>query len=111
MRTTLTVTAIAVSSDTSSDLPERTGIHSRHTSCMDTAAKYTLKDLFFEALAIEWRVLHALGQAIAGSAVFVAVQLVNVVTYPAALVIDLLSLFLGFEMRTVVGVSAADDIS
>lgn len=141
----------------SSPLPERNSIYDRHTQHMETAATYRLRDLFFEALAIEWRVLRrllganaeggrgnwvfprvgeqvarehagrplrtegsqgegyawrafdALGQAVAGGAVFVAVQLVNVVTYPAALVVDFLGLFLGFEIRTVVGVPAADD--
>ena len=50
-----------------------------------------------------------LGQAIARAAVFVVVQAVNVIRYPAALVVDLLGLFLGVEIRTVVGVPAADD--
>lgn len=76
---------------------------------METTAKYGLRDLFWEALLIEWRAVKFLGQAVAGGAVFVAVQLVNVVTYPAALVVDFLGLFLGFEIRTVVGVPAADD--
>jgi len=100
-----------VASTASSYLPERIGIHSRHTNYMDSVAKYSIKDLFFEALAMEWRILYALGQAIAGGAVFVAVQLVNIVTYPATVVIDLLSLFLGFEVRTIVRVSATDDIA
>jgi len=58
---------------------------------------------------IEWRILRALGQAVAGATVFIVVQAVNVITYPAALVIDLLSLFLGFEIRTVVRVGGTDD--
>lgn len=95
---------------TSSNLPVSIGTNNRHTKRMDSAAKYTLKDLFFEALAIEWRILRTLGQAVAGGTVFVAIQLVNVITYPAAVVIDLLGLFLGFEMRTIVRISAADDI-
>ena len=78
---------------------------------MDSVAKYSIKDLFFEALAMEWRILYTLGQAVARGTVFIAVQLVNIVTYPATVVIDLLSLFLGFEVRTVVGIPAADDIT
>lgn len=94
----------------SSYLLERNGIQSRHTNYMDSVAKYSIKDLFFEALAIEWRILYTLGQAVAGSAVFIAVQLVNIVTYPATVVIDLLSLFLGFEVRTIIGIPTTDDI-
>lgn len=93
----------------SSSLPVRYAIKKRHPLHMETAAKYGLKDLFFEAVAIEWRIARALGQAVAGAAVFVVVQLVNVVTYPAALVIDLLGLFLGFEIATVIGIRTTDD--
>ena len=76
---------------------------------METASRYRLFDLFIEALHIEWRIVQMLGQAIARAAVLVFVQLMDVIRYPAALVVDLLGLFLGVEIRTVVGVPAADD--
>gem|GEM_PF-6368834 len=78
---------------------------------METTASYRIRDLFWEALAIEWRVLRALGQTVAGAAVFVFVQLMNIILYPAALIVDFLGVFLGFEIPTVVGVRRTDDIA
>lgn len=93
----------------SSSLRVRNAIQRRQPLRMETTAKFNLRDLFFEALMIEWRIVKSLGQAIAGAAVFVVVQFMNIVTYPAALIIDSLGLLLGFEVSTVVGVRRADD--
>ncbi|MEK7155762.1 MAG: hypothetical protein AAB734_02685 [Patescibacteria group bacterium] len=47
---------------------------------METAAKYGIKDLFFEALAIEWRILRAI---VLGTAAFFT---------------DIICLFLGIDL-------------
>ena len=80
---------------------------SRQNSHMETAQNFRLRDLFWEAVLVELRVLSALGQAVAGVAVFILVQLMNVVRYPAAFVVDSLSLLLGFEIGAIVGIGGA----
>ena len=98
---------------------------------METARKYQLIDLFFEAVRIEVRVLmqmslglkqfalqivrliirgaNDLRQAITRAPVLVFVQLVDVVRGTPALIVDCLGLFLGFEVGTVVGVRRTND--
>ncbi len=76
---------------------------------METASRYRFTDLFIEALRLEWKIFKMLGQTIARAAVFIVVQAMNIITYPATLVVDFLGLLLGFEIRTVVGVARADD--
>ena len=74
---------------------------------METARNYRLRDLFFEAVRVEIRFVQSLGEAVAGVAVFIFVEFMNIVRYPAALVIDGLGLLLGFEIGTIVGVGGA----
>ena len=76
---------------------------------MAPSVNTTLHHLFWEAVSIEWRIVKFLGQAVAGAAVFVVVQTMNVIRGTAAFFIDILSLLFGFEVRTVVGISRADD--
>ena len=74
---------------------------------METARNYRLADLFIEALRIEWRIVLMLGQTITRVAVFIFIQLMDVIRYPAALVVDSLSLLLGFEIGAIVGIGGA----
>ncbi len=76
---------------------------------METTAKYGLKDLFIDSLIAEWRIFQFLGKAVAGTAVFVVVQAMNIVRDTAALVIDGLRLGLGLEVRAVVHVRGTDN--
>jgi len=76
---------------------------------METASRYRLADLFVEALRIEWRIVRMLGETIARAAVFIVIKPMDVARNAAAFFVDLLGLFLGFEIRTVVGVGRTDD--
>ena len=76
---------------------------------METASRYRSADLITEALRMELKIFAMLGKAVAGVAIFIFVQFMYVIRETAALVVDALGLFLGFEIGTIVGVRAADD--
>ena len=74
---------------------------------METARNFRLRDLFLEAVRVEIRFVQMLGQTVARVAVFIFVQFMDVIRYPAALVVDSLSLLLGFEIGAIVGIGGA----